>query len=124
MGRGADSSVGRALPLQGKGRRFEPCSAYHISLTIHRECRTCNLKEFLPYAGGSVRHRNHKATPLCEWGRRSARLGRQIVNLEVAGSNPVGPAIHFIVAALTCTVSFHFSRYRLIVISNVFNRPS
>ena len=26
-------------------------------------------------------------------GRRSARLGRQIVNLEVAGSNPVGPAI-------------------------------
>ena len=22
-------------------------------------------------------------------------LGRQIVNLEVAGSNPVGPAIHF-----------------------------
>ena len=26
-------------------------------------------------------------------GRRSAWLGRQIVNLEVAGSNPVGPAI-------------------------------
>jgi hypothetical protein len=25
-------------------------------------------------------------------GRRSAWLGRQIVNLEVAGSNPVGPA--------------------------------
>ena len=24
------------------------------------------------------------------------RLGRQIVNLEVAGSNPVGPAILFI----------------------------
>lgn len=28
-------------------------------------------------------------------GRRSAWLGRQIVNLEVAGSNPVGPAIFF-----------------------------
>jgi hypothetical protein len=28
------------------------------------------------------------------------------------------------VAALTCTVNFYFSRYRLIVISNVFNRPS
>ena len=110
MGRGADSSVGRALPLQGKGRRFEPCSAYHISQTIRRECRTCNLKGFLPEAGGPVRHRNHKAIPLREWGRRSARLGRQIVNLEVAGSNPVGPAIHVVVAVLTCTVSCRFSR--------------
>lgn len=45
---------------------------------------------------------------LREWGRRSARLGRQIVNLEVAGSNPVGPAIHVFVAVLTCTVSFRF----------------
>ena len=26
----ADSSVGRALPLQGRGRRFNPCSAYHF----------------------------------------------------------------------------------------------
>ena len=25
----ADSSVGRARPLQGRGRRFEPCSAHH-----------------------------------------------------------------------------------------------
>ena len=24
----ADSSVGRALPLQGRGHRFNPCSAY------------------------------------------------------------------------------------------------
>jgi hypothetical protein len=24
----ADSSIGRALPLQGRGHRFDPCSAY------------------------------------------------------------------------------------------------
>lgn len=53
----------RALPLQGRGHRFDPCSAYHDVVT-----------DFLR-------------------GRRSAWLGRQIVNLEVAGSNPVGPAI-------------------------------
>ena len=29
--RRADSSVGRAQPLQGWGRRFEPCSAHHLS---------------------------------------------------------------------------------------------
>ena len=42
MGRGADSSVGRALPLQGRGRRFEPCSAYHISQT--NPYRASNVK--------------------------------------------------------------------------------
>jgi hypothetical protein len=26
----ADSSAGRARPLQGRGRRFEPCSAHHL----------------------------------------------------------------------------------------------
>jgi hypothetical protein len=36
-------------------------------------------------------------------GRRSAWLGRQIVNLEVAGSNPVGPAIF-----PQCLVQSHF----------------
>ena len=121
---GADSSVGRALPLQGKGRRFEPCSAYHIVQTIHVARRACNLTGFPVQAGGLVRQYNYKVTPIREWGRRSARLGRQIVNLEVAGSNPVGPAIHFVVAALTDTVSLHFSRYKLIVTSDVFNRPS
>ncbi len=55
-----------------------------------------NPEGILAHAGGSVRHHNQKATSLREWGRRSARLGRQIVNLEVAGSNPVGPAIHFV----------------------------
>ena len=40
---GADSSVGRALPLQGRGRRFEPCSAYHLSQTIQIKRRTYNL---------------------------------------------------------------------------------
>ena len=50
---------------------------------------------------GMVRRHSQKATLLREWGRRSARLGRQIVNLEVAGSNPVGPAIHVVVAVLT-----------------------
>ncbi len=38
--------------------------------------------------------KGHAALPRIKRGRRSARLGRQIVNLEVAGSNPVGPAIH------------------------------
>ncbi|CUS31980.1 hypothetical protein COMA2_10396 [Candidatus Nitrospira nitrificans] len=28
----ADSSVGRALPLQGRGHRFNPCSAYHVKV--------------------------------------------------------------------------------------------
>ena len=27
----ADSSTGRARPLQGRGRRFDPCSAHHIA---------------------------------------------------------------------------------------------
>ena len=31
-------------------------------------------------------------------------LGRQIVNLEVAGSSPVGPAIHF--PALPCSIAY------------------
>lgn len=44
--------------------------------------------------GLPVDHSVTKTTALSVWGRRSARLGRQIVNLEVAGSNPVGPAIH------------------------------
>ena len=57
---------------------------------------------------GLLRHHSQKATLLREWGRRSARLGRQIVNLEVAGSNPVGPAIHVVVVVLTYTVSFQF----------------
>ena len=26
---GADSSAGRARPLQGRGHRFDPCSAHH-----------------------------------------------------------------------------------------------
>lgn len=42
------------------------------------------------------RRQNQKDTSVPVWGRRSARLGRQIVNLEVAGSNPVGPAIHHV----------------------------
>ena len=54
----------RALPLQGRGHRFDPCSAYHVFATIL-------------YSGAVVQ----------------PGLGRQIVNLEVAGSNPVGPAI-------------------------------
>ena len=54
----------RALPLQGRGHRFDPCSAYHDF-----------SYDFL--YGAVVQ----------------PGLGRQIVNLEVAGSNPVGPAI-------------------------------
>ena len=56
----------RALPLQGRGHRFDPCSAYHVF-----------------------------ATPLFSGAVVQPGLGRQIVNLEVAGSNPVGPAIFF-----------------------------
>jgi hypothetical protein len=54
----------RALPLQGRGHRFDPCSAYHEII--------CDV-----IFGAVVQ----------------PGLGRQIVNLEVAGSNPVGPAI-------------------------------
>ena len=54
----------RALPLQGRGHRFDPCSAYHVFATTL-------------FSGAVVQ----------------PGLGRQIVNLEVAGSNPVGPAI-------------------------------
>ena len=28
----ADSSIGRALPLQGRGHRFDPCSAYQLEI--------------------------------------------------------------------------------------------
>ena len=56
----------RALPLQGRGHRFDPCSAYHVFATTL-------------FSGAVVQ----------------PGLGRQIVNLEVAGSNPVGPAIFF-----------------------------
>lgn len=97
----ADSSVGRALPLQGRGHRFNPCSAYHSEIIGAQRQEVC-----LP-RGGSFLHAgidrrptilSCRAAVLPETdlrGRRSAWLGRQIVNLEVAGSNPVGPAIFF-----------------------------
>ncbi len=81
----ADSSVGRALPLQGRGHRFNPCSAY--------QARTFDT--VLPKHIVDLRDDTHTAgllLPFFTGGRRSAWLGRQIVNLEVAGSNPVGPA--------------------------------
>ena len=56
----------RALPLQGRGHRFDPCSAYHEII--------------YDVTFGAV---------------VQPGLGRQIVNLEVAGSNPVGPAIFY-----------------------------
>ena len=65
--RGRIAQLVRALPLQGRGHRFNPCSAYHA----------------FPYdffLGAVVQ----------------PGLGRQIVNLEVAGSNPVGPASFFL----------------------------
>lgn len=39
----ADSSVGRALPLQGRGHRFNPCSAYHAGVVVRRDrmCACC-----------------------------------------------------------------------------------
>lgn len=44
----ADSSVGRALPLQGRGRRFKPCSAYHFrAIDKYREPTASWLSEFL-----------------------------------------------------------------------------
>ena len=82
---GADSSVGRALPLQGRGHRFNPCSAYQAQ-----------NRHYTPEIFVALRHDTNTAgsllLPFFAWGRRSAWLGRQIVNLEVAGSNPVGPA--------------------------------
>src|SRR5262249_38203157 len=32
----ADSSAGRARPLQGRGRRFDPSSAYHLTQYVRR----------------------------------------------------------------------------------------
>ena len=83
----ADSSVGRALPLQGRGHRFNPCSAY----------QACTFDPVLPKYIVDLEYDTilpgFYSCRFFTWGgRRSAWLGRQIVNLEVAGSNPVGPA--------------------------------
>ena len=91
----ADSSIGRALPLQGRGHRFDPCSAYQLNLRC--------------VAGGNGELGHLRSTDSQTAGSRlpgnaillifpikgavvQPGLGRQIVNLEVAGSNPVGPA--------------------------------
>jgi hypothetical protein len=77
----ADSSAGRALPLQGRGHRFDPCSAYH-----HRVRFSLDV---LSVADGV---RRDDPTFSFYGAVVQPGLGRQIVNLEVAGSNPVGPA--------------------------------
>jgi hypothetical protein len=34
MAAGAVSSVGRAMPLQGMGHKFESCTAHHVEVVL------------------------------------------------------------------------------------------
>jgi hypothetical protein len=95
----ADSSAGRALPLQGRGHRFDPCSAYHH--------RVRSSPDVFSVADGVRRD-----DPSCFFYGAVVQpgLGRQIVNLEVAGSNPVGPAKFSLVSSGTLGSCFHKER--------------
>ena len=41
--RGAVSSVGRAMPLQGMGHKFESCTAHHIFSSYEQEQQSKNV---------------------------------------------------------------------------------
>ena len=56
----ADSSAGRARPLQGRGRRFEPCSAHQSFLGFIRQSNSVRLGS-ASFCASSARQWSRKA---------------------------------------------------------------